>query len=256
MMGKIKKIIYVGDYNYEFLSLRERLKFHFEFYPAKSLESLFGILLAITPSLILADATALGVEGYDMLRTLKSNVAYADIPLLQITEKGSGGYFDSSMTIARPFSDVLLINQINRVLRNDEDELSPVTDTKVREYKPQILAVDDVSIVLRTIKCALRDDYVMFSLTKPQEMKTFLHSATPDMFLLDCNMPEISGFDLVPIIRGFPEHKETPIIFITADGTTDKLVAAIGLGASDFIVKPIVPDVLYSKIAKLLKRPI
>ncbi|MCL2107930.1 MAG: response regulator, partial [Oscillospiraceae bacterium] len=70
---------------------------------------------------------------------------------------------------------------------------------------------------------------------------------TPDLFLLDYLMPKMTGFDLVPIIRKFPEHDETPIIFLTSEGSTDHVTAAINLGACDFIVKPIKESVLCQK---------
>jgi putative two-component system response regulator len=65
-------------------------------------------------------------------------------------------------------------------------------------------------------------------------------------------MPAMSGFELVPIIRSYPEHKHTPIIFVTADGTVSQISAALNLGACDFIVKPIKEDVLRKKIAQHL----
>jgi DNA-binding response OmpR family regulator len=62
-------------------------------------------------------------------------------------------------------------------------------------------------------------------------------------------MPELSGFDLVPIIRKFPEHKKTPIIFVTADRTVDQITAALDLGACDYIIKPIKEEILREKVA-------
>jgi two-component system chemotaxis response regulator CheY len=85
-------------------------------------------------------------------------------------------------------------------------------------------------------------------LTKPTEVKESLTRITPDLFLLDCNMPGMSGFDLIPIIREFPEHKETPIVFLTAEGTVDHLTAAMHMGVSDFIVKPFNAKSLREKI--------
>ena len=70
------------------------------------------------------------------------------------------------------------------------------------------------------------------------------------MILLDYEMPEINGFDLIPIIRKFSEHKDTPIIFLTSLGTMEHVSAAAKLGACDFIVKPFEPDNLREKVAK------
>jgi PleD family two-component response regulator len=48
-------------------------------------------------------------------------------------------------------------------------------------------------------------------------------------------MPEINGFELIPIIRSLEEHKDTPIIFLSSEGTKDNVAAAIGFGVNDFI---------------------
>jgi len=72
--------------------------------------------------------------------------------------------------------------------------------------------------------------------------------------LLDYKMPDLNGFELVPIIRSFEEHKDTPIIFLTSMGTTEHVSAAAMLGASDFLVKPFEPYTLQDKIAKHIVR--
>ena len=76
---------------------------------------------------------------------------------------------------------------------------------------------------------------------------------TPDLFILDCQMPVYSGFDLVPIIRRIREHEETPIIFLTSEGTIDNISVAINLGARDFIIKPIDEAILREKVALHIK---
>jgi len=68
--------------------------------------------------------------------------------------------------------------------------------------------------------------------------------------LLDYKMPELNGFELVPIIRSFEEHKDTPIIFLTSMGTKGNISVAAMLGAVDFVVKPFDSDTLHEKIAK------
>jgi DNA-binding response OmpR family regulator len=73
---------------------------------------------------------------------------------------------------------------------------------------------------------------------------------TPELFILDFNMPVVSGYDVFLKIRDMPEHKQTPIIFLTSEGTIDNVTVAINLGASDFVVKPFSSAVLREKVAK------
>jgi len=120
--------------------------------------------------------------------------------------------------------------------------------------KPVILAVDDSPVILRTVLSILSSDYKVFTLPTPTELETVLLKIKPDLFLLDYKMPKVSGFDLIPLIRGVEAHKYTPIIFLTSEGSVDNLTAAMALGACDFIVKPFTADVLRGKIAKQLAK--
>ena len=120
--------------------------------------------------------------------------------------------------------------------------------------KLRILAIDDAPVILKTISSVLNDEYKVYGMTHPTTLEKFLQQITPELFLLDYKMPERSGFDLVPIIRSFPEHKNTPIIFLTSLGTIDHISAALALGACDFIVKPFQGNILREKIAKHIVR--
>jgi len=133
-------------------------------------------------------------------------------------------------------------------------ELIERLDTEEAHRKLLVLAVDDSLVILKSISAVLNDTYKVYVLPKPTRIKDVLKTLTPELFLLDYKMPEITGFELVPIIRSFEEHKETPIIFLTSAGTIENVSAALALGASDFIVKPFKPDILREKIARHIVR--
>ena len=120
--------------------------------------------------------------------------------------------------------------------------------------KLRVLAIDDAPVILKTIVSVLSDEYKVFTLANPAQLENFLQQITPDLFLLDYKMPALSGFDLIPVIRNFEEHKDTPIIFLTSMGTSDHVSAALSLGACDFIVKPINGKILREKTAKHIVR--
>jgi PleD family two-component response regulator len=115
--------------------------------------------------------------------------------------------------------------------------------------KPKVLAVDDSAVILKSVSTALNKEYKVYGITNPLLVAKFLKDNTPDLFLLDYKMPEMSGFDLLPIIRAFPEHADTPIIFLTSEGTRNHVSAAYKLGANDFIVKPFQGKNLRDKVA-------
>ena len=127
-------------------------------------------------------------------------------------------------------------------------------DQEETNRKLLIIAVDDSPVILESVSSVLSDDYKVFTLPKPKMLESVLRQMTPELFLLDYQMPELNGFELIPIIRSFEEHKETPIIFLTSMGTIDNVTAALALGASDYVVKPFKPETLREKIARHIVR--
>jgi PleD family two-component response regulator len=133
-------------------------------------------------------------------------------------------------------------------------EVVQQVDSAEANRKMRILAVDDSPSTLKTIIASLKDQYKVFTLSNPTQVKRFLQQVTPELFLLDYKMPELNGFELVPIIRSFEEHKDTPIIFLTSLGTKGNISVAAMLGACDFVVKPFDSYTLHDKIAKHIVR--
>jgi len=149
---------------------------------------------------------------------------------------------DEIKTINEESSATLLQDTLNEL---DEEE-------KCRKLR--ILCVDDSAFMLQTLTRILSDLYEVFSLSKGALIEKFLANTTPELFILDYNMPEMTGFDIVPVIRSLEEHKNTPIIFLTAMGTPHHVKGAVSLGACDFAVKPLNAELLRKKIAKHIVR--
>ena len=127
-------------------------------------------------------------------------------------------------------------------------------DDEESNRKLSILVVDDSPVILRSVSSLLAGDYKVYALSNPTRLEEVLQKTTPELFLLDYQMPEINGFDLVPVIRSFKEHKDTPVIFLTSAGTIDHVSAARALGACEYVMKPFDPDTLRAKIAKHIVR--
>ena len=71
--------------------------------------------------------------------------------------------------------------------------------------------MDDSPVILQAVSAVLSNDYTLFTITKPTELEKVLQKLTPELFILDYKMPELNGFELIQIIRGFDEHEDTPI---------------------------------------------
>ena len=249
MRKQLSKIVMVDDVNFHLLSINERLKKYYEIYPAQSAEIMFEILDNITPDLILLDINMPDVDGFKVLERLKSDILYADIPVIFLTGKTQRQNALKAMELGavdyltKPFAYQHLIESI-------EYQLDP---EKKKANKPIVLAVDDSPLILQEINYELQAYYTVYTLPEPEKLKELLKIITPDLFILDYKMPKLSGFELVPIIREIHTHTETPIIFLTTEGTIDHISTALNLGAFDFVVKPINSQILHNKIEASLK---
>ncbi len=75
----------------------------------------------------------------------------------------------------------------------------------------------------------------------------------PDLVLLDCSMPRMSGHDVVSALRANPRTATLPVILVTGSGEVDDRVAGLAAGADDFLSKPVHPDELLARVRAHLR---
>jgi len=255
-MGVRKRIIMVDDDKAVLLMGRLILKDNYEVFPVSSAAKLFIVLENIIPDIILLDIKMPEVDGIETLKRLKADERYSKIPIIFVSSIGDdrsvfehlslGAY----STVSKPFSAPELLTRIENCL----NDFFPDEAGKNEADKQLVLAVDDAPKVLRIVHLLLREEYRVHTLSEPEKLAGLLKNTTPDLFLLADRMPALSGFDLVPVIRRFPEHYSTPIIFLTSEKTEDSFNRAITLGACDFVPKPIQVETLREKVAKYIVR--
>lgn len=115
----------------------------------------------------------------------------------------------------------------------------------------RVLIVDDNPAKLTALTAALSGiDIEIITATSGTEA---LHQLLTQQFavvLLDVNMPVLNGFETAEIIRLRPSSEQLPIIFITAEQlSNDARLQGYGLGAVDYILSPVLPQILRSKVA-------
>lgn len=116
-----------------------------------------------------------------------------------------------------------------------------------------LLIVDDEPQIRRLIQAALaRADYATIEAQTAREALDKLRSERPDITLLDLGLPDRDGLELVPIIK---KESDTTLIIVSARDATDEKVAALDLGADDYLTKPFEPRELLVRIRNLLRRP-
>lgn len=111
-----------------------------------------------------------------------------------------------------------------------------------------IFVVDDNDSNLMTAKTALGDTYKVFALPSAAKMFKLAEKITPDLILLDVDMPEMDGFEAMEALKSDPKYKSIPVIFLTARNDSEAEIRGFEMGALDFINKPFSPPVLIKRI--------
>jgi len=95
---------------------------------------------------------------------------------------------------------------------------------------------------------ALEDQYRVMTMPSAATMFNLLNKVTPDLILLDIEMPEMDGFDALKILKSKELWADIPVMFLT--GRTDEEVEVLGfeMGAIDFVTKPFSAPVLLNRI--------
>jgi CheY-like chemotaxis protein len=103
----------------------------------------------------------------------------------------------------------------------------------------KILVVDDEAISRRAIVYALEKAKLKsVNLEDPQEALDQLTQVDFDLVFLDVDMPNMNGFELCARLRAMPQHKKTPVVFVTSLNDFDSRTNSTMAGGSDFIGKP------------------
>lgn len=119
------------------------------------------------------------------------------------------------------------------------------------EQLKHILLVDDSRTILKHAEIVLKDEYRISTANSGKEAIAFLRETKPDLVLLDVNMPEMDGYETLQRIRTIPGCDELPIVFLSAETDVKTEIKVLGMGAMDFIRKPLEPQLVTSRLNKI-----
>jgi two-component system alkaline phosphatase synthesis response regulator PhoP len=119
----------------------------------------------------------------------------------------------------------------------------------------KVLVVDDEEPILELLRYNLeKQGYDVRTAIDGQVAVDVAKKFHPDLVLLDIMMPKVDGVEACRQLRAMPELVNTYIVFLTARAEEYSEVAAFDVGADDYILKPIKPRALMSRISALFRR--
>jgi len=127
-------------------------------------------------------------------------------------------------------------------------------DNDVSERQPTILIVDDLEINRRLLRAMLKTaPYRVLEARRPAEAMALLERETVDLLILDLMMPEMSGLEFCHRIKSSRRTQLTPILMITSVQGIENEIAGIASGADEFLLKPLHPDVVRTRVRAMLR---
>jgi len=119
----------------------------------------------------------------------------------------------------------------------------------------KVLIVDDSAIIRKIIKSTAE----MLQMETEEaadgiealEMLSMIYKEI-DLVLLDWNMPELSGYDVLVEIKTSDKYKHIPVMMVTTEGQKSSIVAAVRAGANNYLTKPFTVEELETKIIECI----
>ncbi|MEP6814096.1 MAG: response regulator [Marmoricola sp.] len=134
-------------------------------------------------------------------------------------------------------------------------EAVAATVDRQQETSGKLLAVDDDPALLAALEGLFQDRSLqLVTLTDPGHFWDALVETTPDLLLLDLDMPTIGGLELCRLLRADPRWYALPVLVLTASTDRETIGAVFEAGADDYVMKPVVGPELLTRVSNRLDR--
>lgn len=220
------------------------------------------------PDVILMDLQMPGMDGFEAAQHLKGDPLLQRIPLVAVTALAMVGDREKILTagfdgyLAKPIEPETFVGQVERFHTESSRPSAPVPTVRTPEAPstpaPQrasaktILVVDDTLANLKLSRNILESlGFNVVTASTVEEGLRVALEAPPDLILSDVHIGRRTGFDLLSGVRDDERLRRIPFLFITSTvkGTPER-VMALGLGAADFIERPIAPEEFIERVTR------
>ena len=128
-------------------------------------------------------------------------------------------------------------------------------DNRKDYSKYTVLIVDDIPVNIILLKTMLaRTNVKILTAVNGQEALDLVRSLKPHVVLLDIQMPVMNGLEVLKEIKSDPKLKDIAVIMVSAYTSAEDIEQSMNLGASGFIKKPVIMDILLSNVTAALDK--
>ena len=205
------------------------------------------------PDAILFDRPATGLIQNAPIQIAELNALYPGVPIVVLAERDEfvdrlEGRIDSARDLGIGF------------LRKSTPPAEIIATVAQSVSLPRfpdttVLAVDDDPQILAAVRHLLEPHGLdVVTADDPLRFGDVLCEASPDLVMLDVDMPHLSGIELCRSVRNDPRWNGLPILFLTARTDGETVYRVFAAGADDYVTKPIVGPELLTRITNRLER--
>ena len=253
----------------------------YEVFPAAGGEEALALAHEKRPDVIILDLMMPGLSGFEVCARVKMDPQTGGIPVLfvtalnQIADKeralavGGDDFLTKPVQCAELLARVEALLKVRHLNRDLDRALAYLQELEMARHAPQvqeggqgsrpsigapvILVVDDEPLI-RQMFCDILHGagYITHAAENGPQAVEIARKETIDVVLLDIMMPGMSGLDVLAKLGELTPN--SPVIIATASPTSDNAIAALRLGAFDFIVKGFKSEVMISTMARAVER--
>lgn len=242
----------------------------YRYEPLSATDGEKGLALARSarPDVIVCDIQLPSMDGFEVVRRLKSDPATRSMPVIAVTAFAMVGDRDRALAagfdgyIGKPIVPETFVPQVEQFLEV-KSAAQPVPSHGAPLPAPQrnvvargarILIVDNTPANLDLMTSLLRPlGYKVITASNVDAALAAARGADVDLIISDVHMPERSGFDFLAVAKADPELRGIPFMLASATSWDDSIDrAAQRLGADLFLMRPMDPEKLLARVQDLL----
>ena len=212
------------------------------------------------------------MDGLELVKRIRSATETQHIPILMITSETDSAQVNEAILagvndfIVKPFTPGNLYQKLDLIFAGKSPfikrelkrhQITTISDSPIEKHIPEvtdkgdtkILVVDDISSNIDIIVGILKSSYKIHAATNGKKaLKIAATMPLPDLILLDIMMPEMDGMEVCRQLKNNPMTMDIPVIFLTAKTDAKTAVEGFSLGAVDYIIKPVNPELLKARV--------
>ncbi|MBQ3583636.1 MAG: response regulator [Lachnospiraceae bacterium] len=200
--------------------------------------------------IILLDVEMPIMDGFVTLEQLRKIEECINVPIILVTSKrdkytvlnscimGVDGY------LAKPVSKDMLIQKISEVYQNHEEQ----------DNRKTVLLIDDDMSYLKQVNNFLQDSYNVIMINSAKLALNYLLKHTPDIIVLDYQMPLYNGANVMNMIQKNTPEKHIPVIILSGALNREVLEECYSYNPAAYLAKPVSKEALLENIERVLSK--